>query len=110
MIATGKNETWSKRVAISLLCRGRLTTQRLRLKDVSKKGERCRHYRIEVQRIFLNAEKDAKSDGQSNEEIKKIATEDLIPHWTEEGIKHTKAIEDSQTALDKCNERLEGKN
>ncbi len=80
------------------------------IKGRIEKGERCRHYRLEVQKVFLRAQKDAESDGQSNAEIKKIADEDLIPHWTDEGVKHTKAIEEIQNSLDKCNERLEGKN
>jgi hypothetical protein len=73
-------------------------------------ANRCRHARLEVQKVFLRAEKDAESDGQSNEEIKKIATEDLIPHWKEEGIKHTDAIIDTQKALDECSSRAEGRN
>jgi hypothetical protein len=82
----------------------------IQIKGRIEKGQRCRHYRIEVQRIFLNAQKDAESDAQSDPEIKKIAMNDLIPHWTDEGSKHAQAIVDSQTGLDKCTERLEGQN
>jgi len=83
---------------------------KIQIKGRIEKGQRCRNYRLEVQKIFLTAQKDAESDGQSNAEIKKIATENLIPHWTDEGVKHSSAIIEIQNALDKCDERLQGKN
>jgi hypothetical protein len=83
---------------------------KLQIQGRIEKGNRCRNARLEVQKVFLRAEKDAESDGQSNEEIKKIASEDLIPHWNEEGVKHTNEIVTTQGILEKCTERVEGRN
>ena len=83
---------------------------RIQIQGRIEKGNRCRNARLEVQRIFLRAQNDAKSDGDSNEEIKKLATDELIPYWTAEGVQHADQIVGTQNGLDRCNARVEGKN
>lgn len=87
--------------------RKEIENRKVQIKERIAKGERCRHDRLEVQRIFQRAAK--QTNDETIVEIKKIATEDLVPHWNEEGIKHSEAIINSQNGLDVCTERLQGR-
>ena len=78
----------------------------MQIKGRIEKANRCRHARLEVQKIFQRAQQDA--EHESDHAVKAIAVHDLFPHWKEEGIKHTQEILNVQDGLDLCNQRLNG--
>jgi hypothetical protein len=81
----------------------------IQLKGRLEKSQRCRHARLEVQKRFLQAGQEATADGGREAAIKKIASEYHFPHWNEEGNKHSQAIIDIQNNIDRCTQRLDGR-
>lgn len=79
---------------------------KIRLQGRLAKGQRCRHARLEVQKIFQRAQEEVLREEES---LRQIAAQSMIPHWQDEGIKHTDAIINAQEAVDRCEKRLAGR-
>lgn len=104
-IASRQKDIDEKRKEVANLQK-QIEDTKIRLQGRLAKGQRCRHARLEVQKIFQRAQEEV---SREEEALKQIAAQNMIPHWQDEGRKHTGAIIDTQTAVDKCEKKLAGR-
>ncbi len=104
-VATRQKDIEDKRKEVTNLQK-QIEDTKIRLQGRLAKGQRCRHARLEVQKIFQRAQEEV---AREEESLRQIAAQSMIPHWQDEGRKHSDAIIDTQTAVDKCDKKLAGK-